>query len=45
MGFMQKLVESGTDSKYVPKRISQWQKGWLVLDTEEKITPSYIIIG
>ena len=27
------------------QRISQWQKGWLVLDTEEKITPSYIIIG
>lgn len=25
--------------------IAQWKEGWLILDTEEKITPSYTIIG
>ena len=25
--------------------LSQWKEGWLILDTEEKIMPSYTIIG
>ncbi len=27
------------------QQVSQWKEGWLVLDTEEKITPSYTILG
>ncbi len=27
------------------QRVDQWQEGWLILDTEEKITPSCTIVG
>ena len=27
------------------QRVEQWKKGWLILDTEEKITPSCTILG